>query len=204
MHIVKRWNKLVKELAPDRGCRLQCNTLTQAPGLTNYRKNFKISLEAFQLLFTNKISQIIMTIRKQSYSLQLNHTEWKLPNELVNTFVGMLIGFGATRGRKESTMSIWSEDTKFSRPIFKATMSLDVFKNMLPFIRTDDYQTRLQQKSTDKLAGIKEVWKIFIANCQKCLVLQPQMSVDKQLVGSRGRCPFRVYKSKRDRCGIKI
>ena len=113
--------------------------------------------------------------------------------------------FGATRGRKESIKCVWSGDNAFCRPIFTATMGRDSFQNILCFIRTDDHETRQQRRASDKLASIREVWEIFTKNCQKCLVPESQMCVDEQLVGFRGRCPFRVYmKSKPDRHGIKI
>ena len=54
-----------------------------------------------------------------------------------------------------------------------ATMSRNVFKNILRSLRTDDYQIILQQKSTHKLEATTEVWEIFTANCQKYLVRQP-------------------------------
>ena len=53
--------------------------------------------------------------------------------------------------------------------------------------------------------SIKCVGVIFTKNCQNCLVPESQMCVDEQLIGFRGRCPFRVYmKSKPDLYGIKI
>ena len=78
--------------------------------------------------------------------------------------------------------------------------------HILLYIRTDNHETRQERRALDKLAPIREVWKIFMKNCQKCLMLESQMCVvDKQLVGFRGRCPFRVcVKSKPNRCGIKI
>ena len=73
------------------------------------------------------------------------------------------------------------------------------------FIGTDNHETRQERRTSDKLAPIREGWKIFTKNCQKCLVPKSQMCVDEQLVGFRGRCPFRVYmKNKPDRYGIKI
>ena len=59
-----------KNLAPDRGRCLQRNTLTQAPGLTNYSQNFKTPPKIFQLLFTSEILQVIMNnLEKKLYNL---------------------------------------------------------------------------------------------------------------------------------------
>ena len=136
---------------------------------------------------------------------QLGHPEWNLNRESLNTFIGILILFGARRGRKESIKCVWSDDNAFCRPIFKATMGCDSFQKIMRFIRTDDHERRQQRRASYKLAPIREVWEIFTKNCQKCLVPKMQMCIDEQLVGFRERCPFRVYmKSKPDRYGIKI
>ena len=55
------------------------------------------------------------------------------------------------------------------------------------------------------MAAIRELWEIFTENSQKCLVPESQLCVDEQMIGFRGRCPFRVYiKSKLDQYGTKI
>ena len=135
---------------------------------------------------------------------QLCHLEWKLKRESLNAFIVISVLFGAIRGGKESIKCVWSDDGAFCRPIFKAIMERDAFQNILSFIRTNNHKTR-QRRTFDKLAPIKEVWKIFTKNCQKCLLLESQMCFDEQLVGFRGRCPFQMYmKSKPDLYGIKI
>ena len=61
-------------------------------------------------------------------------------------------------------------------------MRRNAFQNILRFIRTDNHETRLERRASDKLAPIRDVWEIFTKNCQKCLVPESQMCVDKQLV----------------------
>ena len=81
----------------------------------------------------------------------------------------------------------------------------DAMLSQIKFIITDNHETRQERRASDKLAPVREVWEISTKNCQKCLVLESQMCVDEQLVGFRGRCPFRVcMKSKPDCCDIKI
>ena len=83
----------------------------------------------------------------------------------------MLILFSVTRGRKEAFAGVWNEDATLSRPIFKATMSRNVFKDILRFIKTDDHESRQQRRATDKVAGnsrglgnfYKELPKLFSA-----------------------------------------
>ena len=79
-------------------------------------------------------------------------------------------------------------------------MGRDASQNILRFIGTDNHESRKECRSSNKVAPIREVWKIFTKNCQKCLLPESQMCVDEQLVGFRERCSFRVYmKSKPDR-----
>ena len=113
---------------------------------------------------------------------QLCHPEWKLKKESLNAFIVILNLFIATRGGKESIKCVWSDDGALCRPIFKATMGRNAFQNIFRFIRTNNHETR-QRRTFDKLAPMREVWEIFTKNCQKCLVPESQMCVDKQLVG---------------------
>ena len=84
-------------------------------------------------------------------------------------------------------------------------MGRNAFKDILCFIRTDDHETRLQRRLPDKLATIREIWKIFTKNYQNCLVPESPVCLAEQPVDFRERCVFRVYtKSKPDRYGIKI
>ena len=180
------------------------NTLGVAPGLAVISKNINTPISTFHLLLHDSIFNVIIDCSEKK-AAQLDHLEWKLKRESLNAFIGILILFGPTRGRKESIKCVWSNDGAFCRPIFKAAMGRDAFQNILRVIKTDNQETRQQRRASDKLAPIREVWEIFKKNCQKCLVPESQMCVDKQLVGFRGRCPFRVYiKSKPDRHGIKI
>ena len=183
---------------------LRRNTLRVASGLTAISKNIDTPISAFQLPFDDSIFNVIIDCSEKK-AVQLGHPEWKLKRESLNAFIGILILFGATRGRKESIKCVWNDDGAFCRPIFKAIMGHYAFQNILRFIRADNHETCQERRTSDKLAPIREVWEIFTKNCQKCLVPESQMCVDKQLVGFRKRYPFRVYmKSKPDRYGIKI
>ena len=89
----------------------------------------------------------------------------------------------ATRGRKKSIKSVWSDEITFSRPIFKATMGRNTFQKILRFIRTDNHETRQERRAVEKLAPIRDVLEIFTNNRQRCLVPESQVCVDEQLVG---------------------
>lgn len=84
-------------------------------------------------------------------------------------------------------------------------MSRDRFKQIMTFLRFDNYETREKRKSNDKLAASREMFDIFVSNCKKAFVSGDHLCVDEQLVGFRGKAPFGVYmKSKPDKYGMKI
>ena len=132
------------------------NTLRVAPGLTDISKNIDTPLSAFQLLFDDSILNMIIDCSEKK-AAQLGHSERKLERESLNAFIGILILFCATRGRKESIKCVWSDDSAFCRPIFKATMGRNAFQNILRFNRTDNHETRQERRAFDKLAPIREV-----------------------------------------------
>ena len=123
----------------------------------------------------------------------LDDPEWKLENILLDTFIGIFIIFGATRGMKELIDCVWSDDTSSTRPFFREVMCCNIFKEIMRFIRKDNHETRMERRVNDKLAAIREAWEIITEKNKKCLVPLSQLCVDEQMVGFRGRCLLRVY-----------
>jgi hypothetical protein len=60
---------------------------------------------------------------------------------------------------------LWSTDSAFARPVFNAAMSRERFKQLLRFLKFDDYETRAARIATDKLSAIRDVYEIFAENC---------------------------------------
>lgn len=84
-------------------------------------------------------------------------------------------------------------------------MSRTRFKQIMCFIRFDNFETRNERKATDKLAPIRNLFDMFVNNCKEAFNPGKHLCVDEQLLSFRGRAPFRVYmKSKPDKYGIKI
>ena len=55
------------------------------------------------------------------------------------------------------------------------------------------------------MTHVRELWELFIQKCRTCYNPSANCTIDEQLVGFRGRCPFRVYMpQKLDKYGIKI
>ena len=128
-----------------------------------------------------------------------------IPVDLMETkaFVGCLLFIGVHRSRHESYESLWSNEN--GRQYLKATMSLMRFKMLLKFIRFDDKETRSQRRSNDKLSAFREIFELFLSRCRSSYTVGAYCTVDEQLVGFRGRCPFRVYMpNKPNKYGMKI
>ena len=77
--------------------------------------------------------------------------------------------------------------------------------SLLKFCRFDDASTRDTRMEVDKLAPITEFWAMFLARLQICYISGRSMTVDEQLIATRGRCRFRQYmRNKPAKFGIKV
>ncbi|KAK8400974.1 hypothetical protein O3P69_002632 [Scylla paramamosain] len=69
----------------------------------------------------------------------------------------------------------------------------------------DDIATREQRRATDKFAPVREMWDMFMANCEDNYTPHENLTVDEQLLALRGKSPFRMYiPNKPAKYGIKI
>ena len=76
---------------------------------------------------------------------------------------------------------------------------------MLRCIRFDNWHTREQRKIEEKFAAVSEIWEIFLRNARRIYIPGKGITVDKQLVGHRGRIPGRTYiPFKPRKYGLKI
>jgi len=67
------------------------------------------------------------------------------------------------------------------------------------------HTTRNQQRSTHKLAPIRDVFESTISRFQKAYTSNEHITNDEQLVVFRGKCPFCVFtKTKPGKYGIKL
>ncbi|XP_066969259.1 piggyBac transposable element-derived protein 4-like [Macrobrachium rosenbergii] len=66
-------------------------------------------------------------------------------------------------------------------------------------------ETRKDRKRTDKFAAMREIWDKLISNCTTRYSPGEHTTIDEQLLGFRGRCPFRIYiANKPAKYGIKL
>lgn len=118
-------------------------------------------------------------------------------------FWGILLHTGADKGWDVPIRELFLG--KFSKPLYRATMSVSQFDTLKRFIRFDDKRTREAWLQTDKLAAISYIRKIFIGQCRKEMIPKINVTLDEQLVPFRGCCEFVQYMPNNPaKCGMKI
>lgn len=201
-----RWSKEVPE---KRGRRLGKNIVSHLPGPKGAAKSVKSPLEAWSLLFSDDIVNTIVdrtndeirrrleTIKvRQSYHSTADSTE-------IKALFGLFYLRGVQRSAHLNLHELWSP--KFGTSLFRATMPLNRFDFLTSCLRFDDKATREQRKQNDKFAPIREIWEKFVSNCTEYYTPHEYCTIDEQLMGYRGRCPFKIYlASKPHKYGIKF
>ena len=89
--------------------------------------------------------------------------------------------------------------------IFRETMPQNTFKSILRFLRFDDKSTRRRRLNTDKFMHIREIYEKFSNNFATKYTPTFSLTIDKQIMPIKNRCPFVVYMpNKPDKFGIKF
>lgn len=195
----KQWNL---DVPPQ--TRTRSSNITVTASLTDKSRNIETEVDSFQLLMSDDIMQIIMDSTNKFAKSKV--TNWHDVDDVeLRAFLGLLILRGVCRAKRESVHNLWSTDSAFARPVFIATMSRERFKQLLRFLKFDDYETRADRVATDKLSAIRDMYEIFAANCRTSFQPGPYLTIDEQLVTFRGRCSFKMYiSSKPGKYGLKV
>ncbi len=189
------------------------NILRQRNGIGRPAVGIQTVKEAFQLLITQEM--VLLLVKETNRRAHLIMEQWNKQNpgkehqwketdsEEIWAFIGLLILAGVHRAKNESLNELWSMIN--GRPIFRATMTKNRFKSLLQFCRFDNTTTREERLKVDKLAAIRHLWTMFLAWLQTCYTPGGSLTVDEQLIPTRGRCNFRQYiPSKPGKYGLKI
>ncbi|XP_068211224.1 piggyBac transposable element-derived protein 4-like [Palaemon carinicauda] len=117
-------------------------------------------------------------------------------------FIGILVMSAIRNDNHTTTKDMW--DPMEGNPLYRCTMSEHRFALLMRVLRFDDSTTRAERWK-DRLAPIRKVWDHVMANCRRLYSPGPHLTVDKQLVAFRGRCPFKMYiPNKPAKYGIKL
>lgn len=121
----------------------------------------------------------------------------------LHAFFGLLIIAGHMKSCNENYRVFWHPF--YGSKIFKATMGLTRFEQLLRFIRFDDKSTRSARRKTDKLCPIRTIWEKVTNNFKKYYIPSKNLTIDEQLMPCRCRCSFIQFMPKKpDKYGIKI
>lgn len=166
--------------------------------------------ECFHLFISENIIDIIVKYTNKKAQEVYNRKElrssWKPVDRIeVNAFLGLLLTIGRFGESRENKNDLWTKNLSLSGLLYAAVMSCNRFRQILQFIRFDDFTTREKRRANDKLASLRNVTNIFSANCREAYNASSEGTIDEQLVTFRGRCSFKVYMPQKPRkYGIKI
>ena len=204
----RKWCEVTKTEPQGQGRKSQCNILVGKPGI-------KLGVcprseeEAF-LMFMDDALEVTL----QYTNLQRRHMEMKWnqqnPNNIrvfppvdrveLNAFWGLLLLAGLFKAQYRPTSELWS--TTEGQPVFRATMSMQRFKNIKGWLRFDD-PCRLDR--TDKLAPVRHLFKITTEKFRSFVIPEENLTVDEQLLEFHGKVAFKQYiASKPGKFGLKL
>lgn len=102
-------------------------------------------------IFTDEIIDIVVQYTNIEARTHIN--DWQLVDRIeIRAFIGLLITAGVDRSSKRSYTEFF--DRLRGLTIFKATISLKRFQQLMRFLRFDNKETRLDRLKEDKLAAI--------------------------------------------------
>ncbi|XP_066259615.1 piggyBac transposable element-derived protein 4-like [Euwallacea similis] len=164
--------------------------------------------EYFLHLFSNEMLDIILLhrnaeITRQAEKYKSNANVFQTTKIEIKALLAILIKSAAHKDNHLLTKYMF--DTKISGTFYRACMSGEHFSFLINCLRFDDKGTKLERKKADSFAPIREIWDIFIAKYRNSYIPSSYLTIDEQLIGFRGRCPFRMYiPSKPCKYAIKI
>ncbi|CAF4119320.1 unnamed protein product [Rotaria sp. Silwood2] len=184
-------------------------------GPTKLTKNVASIEDAFICLMSEKIMQKILIYSNMEYDRNtgLDEKEEITMMEL-KASIGLLLLAGLLGRSKGNLRSLW-RSSPLESPIFKATISKNRFNRIISCLRFDDKRTREERKQADKFAAIREIWSDFQDKLKTCYTpgldlhkdrkFPFDLTIDEQLLGFRGKCPFRQFIPKKpDKYGLKF
>ncbi|XP_052745784.1 piggyBac transposable element-derived protein 4-like [Bicyclus anynana] len=188
---------------------LRRNIVHFIPGPRGEARELQEPIDLFRLFITDDMLQQVVTFTNAEILTQRNkykhesYTVSLTSLSEIKALLGLLLNAAAMKSNHLPTRILFN--TQRSGTIFKACMSAERFNFLIKCLRFDEKQTRDDRRKEDKFTHIRELWQNMINNFQKWYTPGSYITVDEQLVGFRGRCPFRIYiPNKPNKYGIKL
>ncbi|CAB3250201.1 unnamed protein product [Arctia plantaginis] len=184
------------------------NIVRCSRGPSRMCRNIFEPLLCFELFITDEIIQELVQwtnvemLKKRTDSMTSATFADTNPTE-IKAVIGILTLSAAMKDNHLSTVELF--DSSFTGSRYGAVMSRDRFDFIVRCLRMDDKTLRPARRQQDPFIPVRKVWDLFIAQCKMNYSPGSNVTIDEQLLGFRGRCPFRMYiPNKPKKYGIKI
>lgn len=184
------------------------NIVRTSRGPTRMCRNIFDPILCFNLFVTDEIVEEIVRWTNVEISIKRKDNMTKATfkdtsSSEVRALFGILTLSAAMKDNHLSTDELF--DSTFSGTRYVAVMSRDRFDFLIRCLRFDDKAIRVSSRQEDPFIPIRKIWELFITQCKLNYTPGEHITIDEQLLGFRGRCPFRMYiPNKPSKYGIKI
>lgn len=134
--------------------------MRERPGPKGAARHVTTSAEAFNLFIPYAImDKTIQRTNEEGERLARARDIQHMPvaREEMLAFLSLLILRGSECDRRCEIRALFYDP--FSRPFYRATMSVNRFNHLLRILRFDDRETRDEREKVDKFAAIREVFE---------------------------------------------
>lgn len=184
------------------------NAVQTSKGSTRECKSIYDPISCFNMFFTDLIISEI--VQWTNVEISLNCKNGMTSATFVDTnayeiraLIGLLALSAALKDSHLSTDDLFN--TIYSGTQYTAIMSRDRFDFLMRCLRMDDKTLRTALQPNDAFLPVRNIWELFIKQCQTSYIPGSHTTIDEHLLGFRGRCPFKIYiPNKPIKYGIKI
>ncbi|CAK1596514.1 unnamed protein product [Parnassius mnemosyne] len=191
-----------------RGRTSAINIIRTSRGPTRMCRNICDPILCFNLFVTDEIvdevvrwTNVEISVKRRDNMIKATFRDTSVTE--VQALFAILTLSAAMKDNHLSTDELF--DSSFSGTRYVAVMSRDRFDFLLRCLRFDDKSIRPSLRHEDPFIHIRKIWELFVTQCKLNYTPGEHVTIDEQLLGFRGRCPFRMYiPNKPSKYGIKI
>ncbi|XP_034940289.1 piggyBac transposable element-derived protein 4-like [Chelonus insularis] len=170
------------------------NIVHVRPGPVRSCQNLLDPLQCFSSFITDNMIDLIVThtnaeiaIKSRKYKAVKSTQRPTNANE-IRALIGILPLSAAIKDNHLPSRELFNNTFCGNR--YCSTMTCERFDLLINCLRFDDKSTRQERRLTDVFAPFRDIWDLFIAKCRENYKSGCYLTIHKQLLGSRGRCPF--------------
>lgn len=158
----------------------------------------------------NKILKLI-TDNTNSYIINIRHRYsrdrdcYETSVDEIRTVIGLFLLISLFKSKNQNFDELW-EKNGLGVDVFRLAMNLNRLKFLLRCMRfNNSIDQRPSKEKTDNLAAVRNLFELFIANCQSNFKVGSDMTIYEHIVEYKGNCPsFKSTNPESPRYGMKI